>query len=63
MNAPAAPAIDELPENLRTALLLFSVEKLPQKEIAEIMDASVQTIKWNIFEARRRLKERLQKWL
>ena len=56
-------AIDELPENLRTALLLFSVEKLPQKEIAKIMNASVQTVKWNIFEARSPLKERLQKGL
>ena len=56
-------AIDELPENLRTALMLFSVEKLPQKEIATIMDTTLQTVKWNVFEARRRLKERLQKWL
>lgn len=56
-------AIDELPENLRTSLLLFSVEKLPQKEIAKIQDCSLQTVKWNVFEARRRLKNRLEKWL
>lgn len=56
-------AIDELPEKQRTALMLFSVEKLAQKEIAEIMDCSVATVKWNVFEGRRRLKERLKTWL
>jgi len=56
-------AIDELPEKLRTALLLFAVEKLPQKEIADIMECSLQTVKWNVFEARKRLKKRLQKML
>ena len=56
-------AIDELPENLRTALILFAVEKLPQKEIAHIMKCSVQMVKWNVFEGRRRLRQRLQKLL
>ncbi|MCH9022098.1 MAG: sigma-70 family RNA polymerase sigma factor [Planctomycetes bacterium] len=52
-------AIDELPENLRTALILYSVEKMPQKEIADIMKCTLQSVKWNVFEARRRLKKRL----
>jgi RNA polymerase sigma-70 factor (ECF subfamily) len=56
-------AIEALPEKLRTSLMLFSVEKLPQKEIAEIMKTSVQAVKWNVFEARRRLKKDLEKWL
>lgn len=56
-------AIDQLPENLRTALLLFCVEKLPQKEIAQMMNCSLQTVKWNVFEARRRLKRALKKTL
>ena len=53
-------AIDELPDNLRTALVLFVMEKVPQKEIADIMDCSVQMVKWNVFEARRQLRQRLQ---
>jgi len=53
--------IDELPENLRTALVLFSVGKLPQKEIADIMGCSVQMVKWNVFEARKRLRRHLAK--
>ncbi|MCP4713173.1 MAG: sigma-70 family RNA polymerase sigma factor [Planctomycetes bacterium] len=56
-------AIAELPENLRTPLLLFSVEKLPQKEIAEIMKCSLQTVKWSVFEARRQLRKKLKKML
>ena len=56
-------AIDELPENLRTALLLFCVEQLPQKEIADIMECSIQTVKWNVFEARKRLRIRLKNML
>ena len=56
-------AIDELPDNLRTALLLFTVEKIPQKEIADIMKCSLQTVKWSVFEARRRLRARLDKIL
>ena len=56
-------AIAELPENLRDALVMFAVEKLPQKEIADIMDCSIQTVKWSVFEARRRLREKLENWL
>lgn len=56
-------AIAELPENLRTPLLLFSVEKLPQKEIADIMKCSLQTVKWSVFEARRQLRKKLKKML
>ena len=52
-------AIYELPDKLRTALLLFTIEKLPQKEIADIMKCSSATVKWSVFEARRRLKKRL----
>ncbi len=56
-------AIAELPENLRDALVMFAVEKLPQKEIADIMGCSLQTVKWSVFEARRRLREKLENWL
>jgi len=56
-------AIETLPEKLRTALMLFTVEKLPQKEIAEIMDCGVQNVKWYVFEARRQLRKKMQKWL
>ena len=52
-------AIEQLPDKLRTPLLLFCVDKLPQKEIADIMQVSLATVKWSVFEARRRLRKQL----
>jgi RNA polymerase sigma-70 factor (ECF subfamily) len=37
------------------ALLLFSVEKIPIKEIAALQKVPEGTVKWRIFEARRKL--------
>ena len=56
-------AIEELPEKLRAPLVLFTVEKMAQKEIAEVLDCSVETVKWSVFEARRRLRLRLRHML
>jgi RNA polymerase sigma-70 factor (ECF subfamily) len=56
-------AIDGLPENQRTALVLFSIEGIPQKEVAEIMECSVELVKWNVFQARKRLREVLAEYL
>jgi len=56
-------AIAELGEQQRTALVLFSIEQLPQKEVAEIMGCSVEAVKWHVFQARRRLRERLAAYL
>lgn len=52
-------AMDELPEKQRMALVLFAIEKMPQKEVAEIMECSVEMVKWNVFQARKALKEAL----
>ncbi len=52
-------ALAELPESQRTALVLFSMEQLPQKQVAEIMGCSVEAVKWHVFQARRKLRERL----
>ena len=41
------------------ALILFSVEGVPQKEVAEILECSVELVKWNVFQARKKLKELL----
>lgn len=55
--------IAELSEQQRTALVLFSIEQLPQKEVAQIMECSVEAVKWHVFQARRRLRERLAPYL
>lgn len=52
-------ALAELPEQQRSALVLFSLEQLPQKEVAEIMGCSVEAVKWHVFQARKKLKVQL----
>ncbi len=56
-------AIAELPDQQRTALVLFSIEQMPQKEVASIMGCSVEAVKWHVFQARRKMKERLAAYL
>lgn len=56
-------ALNELTDQQRTALVLFSIEHLPQKEVASIMECSVEAVKWHVFQARKRLKLRLAEFL
>ncbi len=56
-------AMEQLPEKQRLALILFSVEGLPQKEVAEILECTVELVKWNVFQARKKLKESLREYL
>lgn len=56
-------AIERLPEKQRMALILFAIEGLPQKEVAEILECSVEAVKWNVFQARKTLKESLSEYL
>lgn len=56
-------AMAELPEQQRMTLVLFSVEGMPQKEVAELLECSTEMVKWNVFQARKRLKEALADYL
>ncbi len=56
-------ALDELPEMQRAALVLFSIEKLPQKDVADILDCSIEAVKWYVFTARRELKDKLKEYM
>jgi len=56
-------ALAELPEKQRLALLLFSVEQMPQKQVADILHCSIEAVKWNVFQARKRLREKLSEFL
>ncbi len=63
MRMAVAGALEKLPEKQRLALVLFSLEGLPQKEVAEILDCTVELVKWNVFQARKKLKELLEVYL
>ena len=52
-------ALDCLPAKQRTALILFSIEETPQKQVAETMCCSVPAVKWHVFQGRRKLRESL----
>jgi RNA polymerase sigma-70 factor (ECF subfamily) len=58
---PAVKAIldrlTDLPEDLRTALVLFYVDGLKYAEIAEAMECPIGTVRSRLFEARERLKK------
>lgn len=59
LSARVQRAINELPEQQQLALVLFSIENMPQKDVASIMGVSVEAVKWHVFQARKKLKERL----
>jgi len=56
-------AIEQLPDKQRLALVLFSVEGMPQKEVAQILECSVELVKWNVFQARKKLRKMLADYL
>ena len=53
-------AIDDLPVNQRTAILLRHTEQLPYSRIADVMDLSVGAVESILWRARRRLREILK---
>ena len=59
----AREAIEALPEKQRVALVLSSIEGVPQREVAEILGCSVELVKWNVFQARKTLKIALGRFL
>jgi RNA polymerase sigma-70 factor (ECF subfamily) len=50
-------AIDALPEEYRTAVILSDIEGLSYAEIAEMVEVPVGTVKSRLFRGRRRLQE------
>ena len=56
-------ALDALPEKQRLALVMFAIEKMPQKEVAEVLNCSIEAVKWHVFTARKQLKKTLANYL
>jgi RNA polymerase sigma-70 factor (ECF subfamily) len=55
-----AAAIDELPDDLRTAITLRELEGLSYEEIAEAMECPIGTVRSRIFRARDAIDARLK---
>lgn len=53
-------AMQQLPEDLRTAIVLREIEGLSYEEIAEAMDCPVGTVRSRIFRAREAIDKKLQ---
>lgn len=52
-------AVAELSPTLRVTLVLATIEELPHKQIAEILEIPEGTVAWRVNEARRLLRQRL----
>lgn len=53
-------ALAELPEKQRLAIMMFTIEEMPQKQVAEALNCSVEAVKWHVFQGRKKLKELLK---
>jgi len=53
-------ALEELPDDLRTAIVLRELEGLTYEEIASAMDCPIGTVRSRIFRARESIDKRLQ---
>jgi len=58
--ATVKAAVDELPEDLRTAITLRELEGMSYEEIAEAMSCPIGTVRSRIFRAREAIDKRLK---
>jgi RNA polymerase sigma-70 factor (ECF subfamily) len=63
IQATIARAIDELPDDLRTAITLRELEGMSYDEIAQTMECPIGTVRSRIFRARDAIDARLQSLL
>jgi RNA polymerase sigma-70 factor (ECF subfamily) len=52
-------AIDKLPHDLKTAILLYEYQSLSYTEIASVLSCSVKAVEMKLYRARQLLRERL----
>ena len=56
-------AMSKLSKKEVKAIALFGIEDLSQNEVAEIMNCSVETVRWYVYRARQKLKVLLKEYL
>ena len=63
LGAKLKEALARLPEKQRLAIVMFTIDEMPQKEVAEALECSVEAVKWHVFQGRKKLKEILKEHL
>jgi len=58
-SARVRAAVQSLPEKLRTPVILFHFNELPQSEIAKILRCSEKTVETRLYRARKMMRESL----
>src|SRR5687768_10612721 len=56
-------ALTQLPEKQGLAIIMFTIDEMPQKQVAEALKCSVEAVKWHVFQGRKKLKEILKEHL
>ena len=62
-HAAVRAALGDLPQDLRSAVILFEYEGLSHAEIAEIVGATPKAIETRLYRAREKLRASLARWL
>ena len=57
---PVHSAMDDLPDDLRTAIMLREIEGMSYEDIAKMMDCPIGTVRSRIFRAREAVAEKLR---
>ena len=63
LGAKLQEALKQLPEKQRVAIVMFTIEQMPQKDVANALNCSVEAVKWHVFQGRKKLKEILKDYL
>ena len=63
LGAKLKQALAQLPEKQRLAIVMFTIDEMPQKQVAEALGCSVEAVKWHVFQGRKKLKEILKEHL
>lgn len=63
MGVKLKEALAQLPEKQRLSIVMFTIEQMPQKQVAEALGCSVEAVKWHVFQGRKKLREMLKEYL
>src|SRR5438874_7092499 len=63
LGAKLKEALAQLPEKQRQAIVMFTIDEMPQKDVAQALKCSVEAVKWHVFQGRKKLRELLKEHL